>query len=220
MKPGGNHERIGWAAALTALCLVAGCGGGDAPGPVEMDEAETERWEIALVEMRIEKNEAFMDSASTSLPQAELPGFEGLNYYYPVPALRFHVPFEAAAAPDTIPLEKRKGQTVSYLRKGTVSFRAEGHNYTLAVFGPANPDQEDFLWLPFQDTTSADETYPGGRYLDLQLEPDGTIELDFNYAYNPLCDYDPVRYNCTLPPAENRLPFPVRAGEKRFHLQE
>ena len=39
--------------------------------------------------------------------------------------------------------------------------------------------------------------------------------FDFNYAYNPSCAYD-NRWICPRAPAENRLPFPVRAGEKAF----
>jgi uncharacterized protein (DUF1684 family) len=82
------------------------------------------------------------------------------------------------------------------------------------VFGPANPAAGDYLWLPFFDGTSGRETYAGGRYLDIEVDAEGMVDLDFNYAYNPLCDYNPDRYNCTLPPPENTLPFAVEAGEK------
>jgi uncharacterized protein (DUF1684 family) len=117
-------------------------------------------------------------------------------------------------------LEKKKGESVAYLHKGSVSFRVDNEKYSLAVLGPAKPEAEDYLWLPFYDTTNGTETFPGGRYLDLTLAADGTIELDFNYAYNPLCDYNPEKYNCTLPPSENTLPFPVKAGEKLYRLKE
>jgi uncharacterized protein (DUF1684 family) len=130
------------------------------------------------------------------------------------------VTFAEAANPDTIMLTKRAGQQVAYLRKGEVSFKHDGKVFSLAVFGPATTSDGDYLWLPFYDATNEAETYPGGRYLDLELATDGRVDLDFNYAYNPLCDYNPEKYNCTLPPPENRLPFPVRAGEKRYRLQE
>jgi hypothetical protein len=39
--------------------------------------------------------------------------------------------------------------------------------------------------------------------------------LDFNFAYNPSCAYH-SRWVCPLAPPENKLPFPVRAGEKLF----
>ena len=55
-----------------------------------------------------------------------------------------------------------------------------------------------------------------GRYLELEKGPEETLVVDFNYAYNPLCDYNPESYNCTLPPLTNRLEFPVEAGEKIF----
>ena len=75
------------------------------------------------------------------------------------------------------------------------------------------------LFLPFADTTSGDETYGGGRYLldtvkgaDLGMQ-DGGLVLDFNFAYNPSCAYDPT-WLCPLAPMQNRLPVAVRAGER------
>lgn len=75
-------------------------------------------------------------------------------------------------------------------------------------------------FLPFADATSGRDTYGAGRYLldsiksaDLGAAPDGRTVLDFNFAYNPSCAYSP-RYACPLAPPANRLPLPVRAGEK------
>ena len=75
------------------------------------------------------------------------------------------------------------------------------------------------LWLPFGDATNGAATYGGGRYLydtikgaDLGAAGANLI-LDFNFAYNPSCAYDD-RWSCPLAPAENRLPFPVDAGER------
>jgi uncharacterized protein (DUF1684 family) len=77
------------------------------------------------------------------------------------------------------------------------------------------------IFLPFKDLTNATKTYPGGRYLldtikgaDLGREGD-QIVIDFNFAYNPSCAYND-RWSCPLPPPENRLPVPIRAGELRF----
>ena len=165
---------------------------------------------------RIEKNDAFRLPATTPLPADMIAGFEGLNYYLPVPALRFRTTFTASAGTDTVRLTKRKGSEVPYVRRGTVVFNHEGKVHQLAVFGPTAAGSENYLWLPFYDETSSGETYPGGRYLDLTVDADGFVDLDFNFAYNPLCDYNADRYNCTLPPRENTLDFDVVAGEKRF----
>jgi uncharacterized protein (DUF1684 family) len=75
------------------------------------------------------------------------------------------------------------------------------------------------LFVPFADATSGTETYGAGRYLldtvkgaDLG-EQDGRLVMDFNFAYQPSCAYDP-RWTCPLAPAANRLAVPVRAGER------
>ena len=77
------------------------------------------------------------------------------------------------------------------------------------------------LFLPFIDATSGRDTYGAGRYLldtakgaDLGpgLEP-ATVVLDFNFAYQPSCAFDP-RWACPLAPAENRLDLEIRAGER------
>ncbi len=208
--------------ALVSLAVVsAGCrtqeeNPPDAPGAVVMNQQEQEEWEIALVEMRITRNEEFADSTRTPLPPEALADFQGLNYFYPEPGLRFRTPLIAAAGADTVVLVKRKGQQVPYRRRGLVRFRYQDRNYQLAVFGPVDTTGGDYLWLPFYDQTTGEKTYAGGRYLDLTVDKDGMVDLDFNYAYNPLCDYNPDQFNCTLPPPENRLPFPVEAGEQTF----
>lgn len=199
---------------LVLIVAMAGCGGGEpAPGPVTMNAADMEAWEIALVEWRIEKNEQFMQAERSPLPASLLGGFEGLDYYFPVAELRYRLPLTPAAAPDTVHLAKRKGDDVPYVVRGTVRFHHAGRDHELTVFGPAAAGQ-DYLWLPFHDTTNGGATYPGGRYLDLELAADGTVEVDFNKAYNPLCAYDAERFNCTLPPAGNTLDIAIEAGEK------
>jgi uncharacterized protein (DUF1684 family) len=36
--------------------------------------------------------------------------------------------------------------------------------------------------------------------------------VDFNMAYNPYCAYN-TGWSCPIPPFENRLRVPIRAGE-------
>jgi uncharacterized protein (DUF1684 family) len=82
------------------------------------------------------------------------------------------------------------------------------------------------IFLPFVDGTSGAETYGGGRYLldtikgaDLGVvRPDGTLVLDFNFAYFPSCAYS-SRYVCPLAPSENRLKGAVKAGERHSEKQ-
>ena len=75
------------------------------------------------------------------------------------------------------------------------------------------------VFLSFTDETSGTASYGAGRYLlDTVKGADfGTVGeklvLDFNFAFNPSCAYDP-RWACPLAPPGNRLPVAVRAGER------
>ncbi len=72
------------------------------------------------------------------------------------------------------------------------------------------------LFLPFRDATSGTQTYGAGRYLEVEpASLDGTVEVDFNYAYNPYCAYNP-QWSCPIPPGENWLAVPIGAGEQSF----
>ena len=66
----------------------------------------------------------------------------------------------------------------------------------------------------FRDRT-AGETYGAGRFLYGEENADGTITLDFNCAFNPPCAFTDFAI-CPLPPRENRLSFPIRAGERKL----
>lgn len=79
-------------------------------------------------------------------------------------------------------------------------------------------EQGPSLFIPFRDQTSGQETYGSGRYIDLAENTSGIYTLDFNRAYNPYCAYNDT-YSCPLPPAENTLAVPIRAGEKKYHIE-
>ena len=96
-------------------------------------------------------------------------------------------------------------------RVGSLEFTLKATALKLTVFlEVADPKH---LFIAFNDLTSGTETYPAGRYLDLQPNGTNIYEVDFNRAYNPYCYYN-LSYECPYPPPENRLKVPIRAGEK------
>ena len=104
-----------------------------------------------------------------------------------------------------------------FRRFGAVRFELGGEPQELALYWLEG--YGGGVFLPFADATGRTQTYGGGRYLldtvkgaDLGDE-DGRLVLDFNFAYNPSCAYDP-RWVCPLSPPENRLAVEVRAGER------
>ena len=108
-----------------------------------------------------------------------------------------------------------------FFRYGRVSFRLNGADVSLTVYQNEqlmkDTAYENYLFVPFTDLTSGEESYGGGRYLDLEMNSikSDFILIDFNKAYNPYCAYA-SGYNCPIPPRENDLPIAIRAGEKNY----
>ena len=164
----------------------------------------------ALEAQREEKDHFFAHHGHSPIPPEERETFEELRYWPPAAAYQQVVPLEESE-PTRITFQTSTGDEQSYTRIGTVTFSAEGEMAQLAVY----EDEEGGLFLPFRDATSGDESYGAGRYLEPIRLHNGDILLDFNLAYNPFCAYAP-EYICPLPPLENWLKVPIRAGEKDY----
>jgi uncharacterized protein (DUF1684 family) len=134
--------------------------------------------------------------------------------YYPIDP-SFQVPAVLIPSNDdtTIMMPTSAGTQDPYRHVGTLEFTRDGQTHKLSAFAPAAARTVDRLFVPFRDQTSGSETYPGGRYLDIDRMPSGVYQIDFNRAYNPNCYFSPT-WICPLPPRENSLPFSVKAGER------
>ncbi len=178
------------------------------PPPVE-DDASFAR---SLAEFRAAKEQAFRESDSPVPPvrRAEL-----LPLAYFPGSSDYRVPAVLRVEPDRVTLEMptSTGERRLMQRVGTLEFALKGQSLALGAFTEASAPNMDRLFVPFVDLTSGTETYPAGRYLDLDRTRTGIYVIDFNRAYNPYCYYNPT-YDCPYPPRENRLKVPVRAGEK------
>lgn len=161
-----------------------------------------------LLAHRSTKDRFFAESPGSPLPAAARTEFGGLHYYEPNPDLVFTVPVEPADGAE-VTIQTSDGSQRIYRRLGTASFDVDGVPATLTIYSTGHPG----LFIPFRDATSGTETYGAGRYLDLEPNDDRTVTVDFNYAYNPFCVYDEA-YSCPLPPGENWLTVPIRAGER------
>lgn len=177
---------------------------------------------IAMIAtFRAEKDDFFGSAHESPIPAHERgPRFEGLRYFPPDPAWRVEAEVAPFAQAETVPLGSTKGDVRPQTRYAELRFTLEGEPCRLLAFTDPGANEHTELFVPFRDTTSGSETYGAGRYLETSVEtrPDGTrfAVLDFNLAYSPWCAYNPA-YSCTLPPAENRLGVPVRAGERTYH---
>ncbi len=96
---------------------------------------------------------------------------------------------------------------------GALVFEIDGKTYRL---DPVAEPQDKELFLIFADKTTGKETYGGGRFLYVpRPDKNGKTYIDFNKAYNPPCAFTPYA-TCPLPPAQNKLPIAVKAGEKNY----
>lgn len=163
-----------------------------------------------MFEFRAAKDEFFKTSHQSPLDHADRDEFEGLDYFEPRSELVFTVPMEPGDESEIrIPTSDQREKV--YKRVGKVRFELDGSPVELTVFDTGHPG----YFLPFRDATSGQSTYGAGRYLDIEPNEDGTLTIDFNYAYNPSCVYSDG-YSCPIPPVENWLRVPIEAGEKMY----
>ncbi|MGI4870127.1 MAG: DUF1684 domain-containing protein, partial [Janthinobacterium lividum] len=165
---------------------------------------------------RRQKDVAFRTAATSPIPVGQRAAFQGLRYYSPTAAYRVVAQLTRAAVLTPAPLALTGGSSDAYARWGTAEFELGGQPQKLALLQKQGLGADtNELFLPFTDPTNGQQTYAAGRYLDLAVPvaEAGTIELDFNTAYNPFCAYN-HDYSCPKVPAENRLTVPVLAGEQ------
>ena len=192
------------------LLPLAACTSGP-PAP------DTRPYEQRVLEWRQSKDEAFRstnDGGLSPIPLADRASFQGLNYYpidaaYRVPAA---LELESVNPPVIVELQTTGTQVDRYRKVGTLEFTLGGRSHELAAFASEGGSLTR-LFVPFADPTNGEETYHGGRFLELDRTVTGLYDLDFNGAYNPFCVFNPA-YICPLPPRENRLAIPIWAGEK------
>jgi uncharacterized protein (DUF1684 family) len=170
----------------------------------------------ALTLWRAVREDLYRGHPQSPVPAAERMAFQARHFEHD-PALRF----EVAVVPDesTVSgLPMSEGEGLSSRRIGWLEIPFPAGQRRLAVLW-----MEGYgggLFLPFRDATNGRETYGAGRYLldaakgaDLGVTGDGRLVIDFNFAYQPSCAFDP-RWSCPLAPPENRLDIAVRAGER------
>ena len=165
-----------------------------------------------LEQFRKEKDEFYGQDHRSPLTPDQQRGFKGLSYFPENGALVIKAKIDRHVQPGVIHMETTKGEEQPFRRYGVVRFEVEGQPAQVTLY--ASDRGSHALFLPFRDATSGKQSYGAGRYLDLHAQGDQVV-VDFNYAYNPNCAYNP-EWNCPLPPAENWLKVPILAGEMKF----
>jgi uncharacterized protein (DUF1684 family) len=164
-----------------------------------------------LETFRQRKDAMFRTSADSPIPASQRASFTKLNYFPENPDLRFTLDLDEFTEKEPITMLTSTGSTQNYLRWGQIHFPIDDEVATLTVYYASWGG----YFLPFVDATCGNESYGAGRYLELHELGDGKFIVDFNLAYNPYCAYSDA-YSCPIPPAENRISLPIRAGEQNY----
>jgi len=171
----------------------------------------------AHADWRAGRDEMFATHPASPLLPEDLRDFKGLPFEAYDPDWRF----EASIVPGDgrrMNVETGTDGVVPFDLLGTVEIDQVGSLdvWRLASYGGG-------IFVPVKDALSRVKggTYGGGRYLldtvkGADLGPGSTPEslvLDFNFAYNPSCAYDPA-WACPLAQAGNTLAVQVPVGER------
>jgi uncharacterized protein (DUF1684 family) len=162
---------------------------------------------------RATKDQFMRESEDSPVPPDRRASFRPLVYFPTDPEYRVPAGLSLNRGEDILEIPTSTGARRAHQRVGKLSFTLKGQLLTLTAFVEVGQQDIRRLFVPFADLTNGTETYPGGRYLELDRTATGIYDLDFNRAYHPFCYYNP-KYDCPYPPRENRLRIPVRAGER------
>jgi uncharacterized protein len=170
----------------------------------------------ACARWRTRRDDLFRMHPQSPLPVEARASFPGVPYFPYDLELRVLAEIEPVE-PEPTQIGSSGEETIAFHRFARVRFSLAATEYALELYWLAG--YGGGLFLPFRDETSGRETYGGGRYLldtvkgaDLGMAGERLV-LDFNFAYNPSCSYDP-RWVCPLSPPANRLSMAINAGER------
>ena len=144
-----------------------------------------------------------------------------LNFYPADDRYRVIASFKRIVDNTGFDMNTSSGMKKKHFIYGLLTFKLHDSLVHLYVYQSAalmkQEKLKDYLFVPFGDATSGFESYGGGRYMEFFIKDikSNKVVLDFNKAYNPYCAYT-TGYNCPIPPVENLLKIPVKAGEKDY----
>jgi uncharacterized protein (DUF1684 family) len=165
-------------------------------------------------------NSEYADAKTSPLLAEDLAVFKTLEFY-PINE-KFFVTAKFVRTENEKPFEmKTTGERKPmYVKYGEAYFVLDGKDFKLNIYKnielSKKEEYKDYLFLPFSDLTCGNESYIGGKYIDMKVPKGETMVIDFNTSYNPYCAYS-HKYSCPKVPLENDLNIEIKAGVKKFH---
>ncbi|MGB3605832.1 DUF1684 domain-containing protein [Psychroserpens sp.] len=181
--------------------------------------AQDKRPVVGDTEFQKEINAEYKDATTSPLKDKDLKNFKGLEFFKFDSTYVIKASFKRTPDETVFKMKTTTDRLPDYVKFGELSFELKGRVHQLNVYQNQglikDSEYEDYLFLPFLDLTNGEESYGGGRYIDLTVPDGNTLIVDFNSAYNPYCAYN-EKYSCPIVPRENYLDVKIRAGVKAF----
>jgi len=177
---------------------------------------------IGDTEYQQKLNASYKDASKSPLKSKDLKNFKGLNFFMVDSTFIVTAKLTKTTNATTFEMATTTDRKPLYKEYGILNFTLKGKDFELTIYQSqdevSDEKYKDYLFLPFTDDTSGEDSYGGGRYMDVMTtdeDPDGTIKLNFNNTYNPYCAYN-EKYSCPLSPRKNHLDIEIKAGIKVF----
>ncbi|WP_405295831.1 DUF1684 domain-containing protein [Algibacter sp. Ld11] len=164
-------------------------------------------------------NAEYKDATTSPLKDKDRKSFRGLDFFKFDSTYVVTAQFKRVENADWFNMKTTTDRVSKERVFGVLSFELNGETFNLNVYQGqelmGKEGFEDYLFLPFLDQTNGNESYGGGRYLDMKIPDSNEVIIDFNKAYNPYCAYND-EFSCPIVPRVNYLKTRIEAGVKVF----
>ena len=160
------------------------------------------------------QNAFFQDASKSPLTKKQLKSFKALPFFKLDSSFIVKAYLEKQIDTHFKDIPTSTERFVRQRVYGLVKMKIKEETITLKIYQTESAflnEHDNTLFLPFLDLTNGENTYGGGRYLDLIIPDNDSLLIDFNKAYNPYCAYNP-KYSCPIVPRTNFVPLKVEAG--------
>ena len=182
-------------------------------------------YEMEIIQFRHDLNADYMNPEKSPLDEDLRDKFRkagGHPFFEIDKNYRIEAKFKKHIDTLTVKIPTSSERMAVFDKYGEASFIMNGKEYTVTIHQSHRSremeEYKDWLFFMFTDLTNGEETYGGGRYIDLRIPEGETIIIDFNKAYHPYCAFT-YGYSCPVPPKENFMNASINAGIKLLELK-
>lgn len=166
-----------------------------------------------------ELNQQYGSEEESPLTEEDRKHFKALEFFQIDSKYRVNAKLERVKDSEPFTMKTTTDRLPIYKLYGIAHFEIDGKPLQLEIYQSQqlilDPVYENYLFLPYTDLTNGQESYGGGRYIDLESSEGDEIIIDFNQSYNPYCAYN-KKYSCPIPPEVNHLDIRIEAGVKAW----